>query len=243
MIHKIFQAHELQPACKAGRSQGPACDGGYYKGASGSKYFDWQNSSAAFTAHIEARKFHSYIKPSDAVLDFGCGGGHILRHISCTRRVGVDINPAARAAAIKAGLECYESIADVGDDSFNVVISHHALEHVEHPIAVLRALRRKLAPSGTLVLYLPMDDWRTQRVYDPDDVNHHLHTWTPQLLGNSLFEAGFLPHQFSIHIVGHALFPGVAAAYGKLPEPLVDKLCQVFAIVLRRRQLLAVAIK
>ena len=114
---------------------------------------------------------------------------------------------------------------------------------LDNPIAVLTALRNKLRSSGVLVLCVPIDDWRTQQKYDRRDINHHLHTWTPQLLGNSLFEAGFMPEQFSIRILTHAWFPGTPSAYGKLPEPLFDVLCQMFSFVSKRRQLLAVARK
>lgn len=215
----------------------------WYTGAQGLEYFRWQNRTAECTAQIEARKFQKYIRPTDAVLDFGCGGGHTLRQLKCLRRVGVDVNPAAIAVASQAGIECHDSISAIPDETFNVVISNHALEHVEHPIAVLRAFRDKLLPSGVLVLCLPIDDWRKQRVYNPKDVNHHLHTWTPQLLGNSLLEAGFQPDQFSIEILPHALFPGTAATYGRLPEPIFDSLCQAFARLSKRRQIVAVATK
>jgi 2-polyprenyl-3-methyl-5-hydroxy-6-metoxy-1,4-benzoquinol methylase len=215
----------------------------WYTGDAGVAYFQWQNDNAEFVGQIEARKFQKYVKPDDAVMDFGCGGGHTLRHLKCMRRVGIDVNPAALAVATQAGIECYDSISQAQDQAFNVIISNHALEHVEHPIAILRALRSKLVPSGILVLCLPMDDWRTQRVYNPEDLNHHLHTWTPQLLGNSLLEAGFRSDQFSIRILPHALFPGTTATYGKIPGPLFDKLCQVFAAWSKRRQLLAVAAK
>ena len=67
--------------------------------------------------------------------------------------------------------------------------------------------------------------------------------WTPQLLGNSLFEAGFTPEQFSIRLLTHAWFPGTPRAFGKLPEPLFDVVCQIFAVMTKRRQLLAVARK
>lgn len=218
----------------------------YYEGISGLQYFDWQNRNAAAAARVAARKFQPYVKPSDAVLDFGCGGGHLLRNLDCATRVGVDINPAARSAAGQIGIDCYESVDNLPDDSFNVVISNHALEHVELPISALRALRRKLAPSGTLVLCLPIDDWRTQCQYRTDDVNRHLHTWTPQLLGNSLCEAGFKPADFSLRIWTH-WFPGVTR-YGALPESLlpgflVDEFCWLLATVLKRRQLLAIASK
>src|SRR5579859_510290 len=241
MIRNNFQMHPVKPPQGMHMVQDAPSESDYYKGASGSRYFDWQNQNAKFTGQLEARKFHDYIKPTDAILDFGCGGGHILQSLTCARRVGVDVNPAARAAARHAGVECYDSVGEVDNHSFNIVISNHALEHVEHPIAILRALRQKLLPSGKLVLCLPLDDWRTQRVYDPEDVNHHLQAWTPQLLGNSLFEAGFLAHQFSIRILTYAFFPRFGSLYGKLPEALFDRLCQIFAVIVKRRQLLAVA--
>lgn len=216
-------------------------ESGYYLGASGCHYFDWQNQNAASAGRIEARKFRMHIKPTDAVLDFGCGGGHILRSLQCARRVGIDVNPAAREATRRAGIECYESVAELPDSSFQVVISNHALEHVESPISVLRALYFKLTASGLLILYLPIDDWRTQSSYQVEDRNHHLHTWTPQLLGNTFCEAGFAPDGFSIRVLTHALFPGAAKLYGRLPEPAFDAICGIFATAAKRRQLFAVA--
>jgi SAM-dependent methyltransferase len=213
----------------------------HYSGEAGSRYFDWQNRNGEVSGRIEARKFKPFVKPTDAVLDFGCGGGHILRNLNCARRVGVEINPAARSVAVRGGIECHETASDVPDNSFDVVISNHALEHVQFPISTLRALRNKLRPSGVLVLCVPIDDWRTQSNYDPNDINHHLQTWTPQLLGNSLFDAGFHPRLISIRLLTHAWFPGTARVYGKLPELIFDNLCQVFAVLTKRRQLLAVA--
>jgi SAM-dependent methyltransferase len=228
-----MKQEQLSPALIAGSD--------HYKGEAGSRYFDWQNKNGDVSGRIEARKFRAYVKPTDSVLDFGCGGGHVLRNLDCARRVGVEINPAARAVAVQGGMECHESVASVEDNSFDVVISNHALEHVEFPISSLRALRNKLRPSGALVLCVPIDDWRTQQKYNRQDINHHLHTWTPQLLGNSLFEAGFTPEQFSIRVLAHAWFPGTASVYGKLPEFFFDVFCQMFAVVSKRRQLLAVA--
>ena len=48
----------------------------------------------------------------------------------------------------------------------DVIVSNHALEHIEAPIDALRQLRPKVKPDGKLVLVLPIDDWRSQRRWD-----------------------------------------------------------------------------
>jgi 2-polyprenyl-3-methyl-5-hydroxy-6-metoxy-1,4-benzoquinol methylase len=215
----------------------------HYDGIAGSGYFDWQNKNAAGTAGIEARKFRAFVKRTDRVLDFGCGGGHVLRNLECGRRVGVEINPVARRFAQESGIECHATLAEVEDNFFDVIISNHALEHVPFPIMVLKGFREKLAPSGVLLLCVPIDDWRAQRDYTPTDINHHLHTWTPQLLGNSLVEAGFSSDDFSIKVLAHAWIPKTAIMYRRLPRAGFDLLCRLFAILTRRRQLFVVARK
>jgi len=216
---------------------------GHYQGAAGAAYFEWQNRDAEITGRIEARKFRAYIRSTDTVLDFGCGGGHVLLNVSCRRRIGIEVNPSARAVASEAGIECYEALSELEDNSIDVAMSNHALEHVISPITALRELAKKLRSSGILVMCVPVDDWRAQRRYDPSDKSHHLHTWTPQLLGNCLHEAGFKPDQLSVLMLTHAWFPGAAAAYEVLPEFLFDALCRGYSVISRRRQLLAVAKK
>lgn len=213
----------------------------HYQGVAGSKYFSWQDRKGEVTGRIEARKFSPYISLGDSVLDFGCGGGRVLKNIKCHRRIGVEINPVARSVAIQQGVECYESLEAVADNSVNVVISNHALEHVLFPIGILKGLINKLQANGLLLVCLPLDDWRTQSRYDSNDIHHHLHTWTPQLLGNSLCEAGFNPTQFSISILTHAWFPRASAVYGKIPELVFDVLCRMYAALSRQRQLFVVA--
>jgi len=216
---------------------------GHYQGPLGSKYFDWQNQKGNAVAQLEARKFSAYIKSTDVVLDFGCGGGQILLSLPCKARFGVEVNPAAREFARRQGIECHDSIAFFPDEFFDVVVSHHALEHVAFPIEALTALRNKLKAGGCLVLCVPIDDWRTQKRYCPDDVNHHLQTWTPQLLGNTLYEAGFKYEQISISILTSAWHPKFLALHTKVSIRLFDLCCRAFAVWTRRRQLLALARK
>ncbi|HEX5215391.1 MAG TPA: class I SAM-dependent methyltransferase [Vicinamibacterales bacterium] len=207
---------------ETGRPEYGASD--HYLGDKGKEYFSWQDGGALFAGKINAHKFRDLIKPSDTVLDFGCGGGGLLANLSCARKVGVEINPAAREVARSRGIECYAAISDVPDAMADVIVSDHALEHVPFPIAALRELRGKLKSDGVLSICVPIDNWRHQNKYNPDDQNHHLHTWTAQLLGNTLFEAGF--QVVSIHSRIFA-WPGgwTVAAYGRLPYALFRAIC------------------
>jgi SAM-dependent methyltransferase len=211
-----------------------------YLEGQGKDYFEYQKSIAESNGPLLARKFDRYIRRSDCVLDFGCGGGYLLEALGCSRRIGVEINPAARAQAVKNGVECHAVLDTVPEGIADVVISNHALEHVPFPIEALRQIRLKLKERGTFVLCVPADDWRAQRRYDSEDVNHHLHTWTPLLLGHTLSEAGFRVRSDDIQILTDAWPPRVQLLWRTLPSPVFDIVCGLFAAVMNRRQILAV---
>lgn len=210
----------------------------HYDGDSGDRYFDWQDEHGALRGRINARKFCDYIQQRDVVLDFGCGGGHLLKALTCQSRVGVDVNPNALESARSLGIECFADIANVPDRTADVAISNHALEHVPYPIEALRQIRRALKPSGRLLLYVPIDDWRTQKAWDPQDINHHLNTWSPLLLGNTLDEAGFDVAGGTLSVVTHAWPPRWHKLYARSPAGF-DALATFWSVARRRRQIFA----
>ncbi len=212
----------------------------HYLDAKGRSYLAWQDAGGVENGRIEARKFRALIRPQDVVLDFGCGAGNILRALECGRKIGVEVNPAARERCEQAGITCYADAAEVPERSVDVAISNHALEHVPSPVEALRQILRTLRPGGAFCLCVPIDDWRLQRRFDPQDINHHLHTWTVQLLGNSLTEAGFPVAAESIKILTNTWPPHHLALDSALPQPLFDAVCTFWAVVVRRRQLFAV---
>ncbi len=210
-------------------------------GQKGEEYFgSGQSRYGILNGQIEAHKFCCFIRPADIVLDFGCGSGGLLQSLECARRIGVEINPIAFQRSIELGIECYMDLRDVPDRIADVVISNHVLEHVPYPIEALRQIKSKLKPEGILVLKVPIDDWRVHKYYNPDDLNHHLHTWTIQLLGNTLSEAGFTVHHGDISVLTHAWPRYYQYLYARLPLPLFNFLCKVWAILMKKRQLFAV---
>jgi len=222
------------------RDSGPAI-GSHYRGELGERYFGWQGSRGEQEARIELAKFEHEVDPGDRLVDFGCGGGWLLELLPAAERTGIEPNPAVRAEGLRRGVRIVESASELGDESADVVISNHALEHTLSPWHELGELRRILVPGGRLLLWLPVDDWRRQRRPRTDDVNHHLHTWTPQLPFNPLTEAGFeVP---TCRLVAHAWPRFHLALFRLLPGPALDVLARLWARLALRRQVHAVAVK
>ena len=210
--------------------------GRHYQEELGEAYFRWWSRTFGHRAHLEARKFASYVQEDSAVLDFGCGNGLLLKELGHTG-LGVDPNAAARRDAADRGIKVVESTSEIPSETIDVVISNHALEHTLSPFDELAELLRVLRPSGQLVAWLPLDDWRSQ-AYGPRDGNHHLFAWTPRSLANLLTEVGF--HVEACRVARHA-WPPKVDVLSRLPQNVFDVLCGVTSVLLRRRQLAVTA--
>jgi SAM-dependent methyltransferase len=210
-----------------------------YRGHRGAAYFAYQARTASREATaLDEFKYAPFVSPTDAVVDFGCGIGALLERLDAADKTGVEVSDVARRAARARGLRVVASTGELADASADVVISNHALEHVLSPLEELRELRRVLRTAGKLVVWLPIDDWRTQR-RPRADPNHHLYTWTPLLLSNLLEEAGFEVRE--CRVVTHA-WPPFTSALARFPRPIFDVIAGIWAFLRRRRQLMAVAL-
>jgi SAM-dependent methyltransferase len=143
--------------------------------------------------------FTPYVSGNDVVLDVGANDGLFLRHLPARRRIGIEVNEAARRECTEASgldgtnIELYEDMSAVESDSVDVVISNHCLEHTVDPFLILSEIKRVLKSDRRFILVVPFDDWRspTQRAWIPNDRDNHLFTWSPRNIGNLLAEAGF----------------------------------------------------
>jgi SAM-dependent methyltransferase len=213
--------------------------GRHYRGAEAAEYIEYQRGYGALGGDLNLFKFEPHVRPDDTVVDFGCGIGALLERLDARTKVGVEVSEPARREARARGLRVVASTRELEAESADVVVSNHALEHTLAPLDELRELRRVLRSGGKLVLWLPLDDWRSQRHSRPDP-NHHLYTWTPLLLSNLLEEAGFEVEQ--CRIVAHA-WPPYTRLSSRLPRRLFDLIARFWAIARRRRQVMAVARK
>ena len=161
----------------------------HYDQQAGEDYFDFQASIGEFGGWANVTKFSDYVASGDTVLDFGCGGGYLLKNLTCARRIGVEVNPAAAEVARDNGVEVYLDTDEVPDGSIDVIVSNNALEHTLQPLDELKRLLPKLREGGRLVFVVPCESIHYE--YKPKDINHHLYSWSPMCLGNLLTEAGY----------------------------------------------------
>ena len=94
------------------------------------------------------------------MLDVGCGDGSIVKLAQDLGwdAEGVDFDPQAVDAARRKGLSVRTgslSHQHYPEDSFDLVLMSHVIEHVHDPLATLAEIRRILRAGGTLVLTTP----------------------------------------------------------------------------------------
>jgi len=207
----------------AGASAGQTPGGGYY----GKDYFDWQKRIGAFGGVANLFKFRDHVKDTDVVVDFGSGGGFLLRNLPGRMKIGIEINGTARReACLRAGIDAFASAAELPDAFADVIVSNHALEHVESPLEALRALRMKLKPGGRMVCVVPHEG--PQIAFDPADVNKHLYTWNPMTLGNLFTAAGF--EVVACENLQHQWPPNFVDLFEKAGEAAFHQACREHAM-------------
>ena len=124
-------------------------------------------------------------------LDYGCGGGDLLRTcknlIPNVKVFGTDVNHRGRTLiANQLGGVFVENI-DTISHSFDVISMSHVLEHIHDPAPRLRVLRNALKPTGRLLIQVP--DF-VQNPFDLMIFDHGLF-FQPLSLTTILAQSGF----------------------------------------------------
>jgi SAM-dependent methyltransferase len=161
-------------------------------------------SGDPFVQHVlatrRARKLQPLINSNDTVFEFGSGTALNLRYLKCARRAGFDPNPQAGDSCRAHGIEFFKDLSELGSQTFDVVLAHHVLEHVENPLQTLQSLTPLLAPRGRLLVFVPFE---RSKKYLSNEPNMHLFSWTPQTLGNLAVRAGLDVQSVSVSNYGY----------------------------------------
>ncbi len=171
----------------------------------------------------------------------------MLRELPSKSRSGVEVNPAAINSihsfneTAELPIILHETLNDAPTASADVVISNHCLEHVPDPLTALREIGRILDISGTMILVVPFDDWRSpvNLKWEPGNPDNHLFTWTPLNLGNLVTEAGFNVQK--VELQTFAWSPKLFWVHSILGESVFRMACRAFSKIKNRREVLCVA--
>jgi SAM-dependent methyltransferase len=115
---------------------------------------DWNTSPEEYFE----QRFREMVRPSDLVLDAGCGNGkYSAGKYSDTRGykvVGLDNVESVRHNSILDYGVCGDVNAlPFGAASFDVVYGRWLVEHLQNPMVALREFHRVLKPGGRLTLF------------------------------------------------------------------------------------------
>ena len=155
------------------------------------KYFKWQSQIGEFGGKANLLKFNNLLKPGQKILDFGCGGGYLLKNINETniKLFGVEVNKEAKKIAKTNGVKVFSNSNLLPANYFDLIISNHALEHTDNPLLELKNLHKSLKKNGHICIVVPLDN--KSYSYKKNDINFHFFSWSPMNLGNILTRAGF----------------------------------------------------
>ena len=165
------------------------------------------------------RRIH--FKPGDTVLEVGCDQGVLLRMIEHTGATvhGIDVNEdAVRRAGHPRIQSASGDTIPFPDQSFDICVMSHVIEHLPSPHKLLSEASRVLRPGGKLALIYPWELFRGMTVI-PDVLargvplskiqEFHLHVFTPRSL-RALASDLSLEHCYSRMFLG---FPSVFLQY------------------------------
>lgn len=113
----------------------------------------WRTLTSAF--------FQKYVRPTDVVLDLGCGYGEFINHIHCRTKYGMDLNPRSPeflAQDVHFLQQDCSTRWNLPDASLDLVFTSNFFEHLPDKLALRNTLReahRCLKAGGRVVALGP----------------------------------------------------------------------------------------
>lgn len=135
-------------------------------------------------------------RPATAA-DIGCGGVYLLQQVKASGLSvkGIDPSPLTVEAGRRAGIEIIQSFYPTPalDEEFDVLFHYDVLEHIDDPVAFLRAHKANLSDGGALVFAVPDCTHHIELGDVSMALHEHLNYFDKTSLANTVRTAGFEP--------------------------------------------------
>ena len=148
-------------------------------------YFYWYKNIGQLSAVINQKFFNNYINKNDSVLDYGCGGGFLLKKINCKEKYGYEINKYIIKK--EKSLKIYSNFQSI-KKKFNKILSNQVLPHVLCPRTEIINLKKLLTKNGLMIFMFTCDGPSVQ--YKKKDINFKCYSWSPMGIGNLFKSCG-----------------------------------------------------
>ena len=217
----------------------------HYTGAAGHQYHIGKRflpaAAVPWVANLRAEKLQPHVHPTDPVFEYGAGYAWNLLSLRCARRIGYDISE--HSGSDDKTIEWTRELASIPTESVDVIICHHALEHLVNPAEALGTMRNLLRSGGRLLLFVPFEKERRYRHFDPGEPNHHLYSWNAQTLGNLITESAFKLESIGIGEFGYDRFAANLAIKLKMREGTFRLIRRMTHLLKRASEVRCVAVR
>lgn len=157
----------------------------------------WEASIPESDQRIE--RFVNFITEDSSILEIGCSTGYFLHalkdHVKLVN--GVELTKECVEFARAQDIPVVESLAEVPDNTYDLVFMFHVLEHIDDPIGFLEEVKKKMKVGGYLIIEVPNVDDVLVSIYRIKnhldfywEVAHNFY-FSTKSLGEVLETAGF----------------------------------------------------
>lgn len=158
-----------------------------------------------FISNLMKSKFNGYypwikqktIKSNSRILDAGCGSGELLLRMyndGFRNLTGADPY-IPKEIEYNCGIKIYKKQLNELTETFDVIMLHHAFEHMAEPLMILQNINRLLTPQGLVIIRIPVGNCFAWRKYGADwvqlDAPRHFFLHTPHSMQLLCKQSGF----------------------------------------------------